>query len=128
MIESLPLTRPVMLGVRRSRDCRSRRSKGHTIMISTLPTSLRQATLPQIMKRSLSHLPKHKREELKEIVSIITENSGVEMLILFGSYARGDWVEDTYTEGHITYEYKSDYDILVIVRDRHYARRINPWR
>ncbi|MHC4153724.1 MAG: HEPN domain-containing protein [Planctomycetota bacterium] len=26
----------------------------------------------------------------------------------------GDWVEDVYTEGHITYEYKSDYDILVV--------------
>ncbi len=36
------------------------------------------------------------------------------MLILFGSYARGDWVEDTYHEGHITYEYKSDYDLLLV--------------
>jgi predicted nucleotidyltransferase/HEPN domain-containing protein len=79
------------------------------------------------MKKSLSHLPKHKREELNEIVSIITENAEVEMVILFGSYARGNWVEDVYTEGHITYEYKSDFDILVIVEDRGYARRINLW-
>ena len=63
------------------------------------------------MKTSLTHLPKHKREELKEITSIITSKVEVEMVILFGSYARGNWVEDTYTEGHITYEYKSDYDI-----------------
>ena len=49
------------------------------------------------------------------------------MVILFGSYARGDWVEDTYTEGHITYEYKSDFDILVIVKNRHYARRLMTW-
>ena len=38
------------------------------------------------------------------------------MIILFGSYARGDWVEDIYTEGHITYEYISDFDILVLTR------------
>ena len=80
------------------------------------------------MKRSLSHLPKHKREELKEIVSIITETAVVDMIILFGSYARGDWVEDIYKEGHITYEYKSDYDILVIVEDRGVARKIGLWQ
>ena len=28
------------------------------------------------------------------------------MIILFSSFARGDWVDDIYTEGHITYEYK----------------------
>jgi uncharacterized protein len=37
------------------------------------------------------------------------------MIILFGSFARGDWVDDTYTENGTTYEYKSDYDILVVV-------------
>src|ERR1044072_1835188 len=96
-------------------------------MTSSLPTSIQQATLPQIMKRSLAHLPKHKQEELKEITSITRANPGVEMVILFGSYARGDWVEDVYTEGHITYEYKSDFDILVIVKNRQYARRIMTW-
>ncbi|MEN3335546.1 MAG: hypothetical protein V7641_4911 [Blastocatellia bacterium] len=79
------------------------------------------------MKKSLAHLPKHKREELKEIVAIITELAEVEMIILFGSYARGNWVEDVYTEGHITYEYKSDFDLLVIVKERRYARSINLW-
>jgi hypothetical protein len=38
------------------------------------------------------------------------------ILIPFGSYARGQWVEDTYTEGHIKYEYISDFDILVLTR------------
>ena len=79
------------------------------------------------MKRSLSHLPKHKRAELKEIASIITELADVEMVILFGSYARGNWVEDIYTEGHITYEYKSDFDILVVVKEGRYAHSINLW-
>src|ERR1044072_4974558 len=96
-------------------------------MTSSLPTSIQQATLPQIMKRSLAHLPKHKQEELKEITSITKANPGVEMVILFGSYARGTWVEDIYTEGHITYEYKSDYDILVIAKEWRYARSINLW-
>ena len=80
------------------------------------------------MKRSLAHLPTHKREELKEITSIITENADVEMIILFGSYARNDWVEDIYTEGHITYEYKSDYDILVIVKTHPQVRKLTLWR
>src|SRR6185503_2257427 len=80
------------------------------------------------MKKSLFHLPRHKREELKEITSIITEKVEVEMVILFGSYARGNWVEDTYTEGHITYEYKSDYDILVVVKEKADANRLNLWR
>src|SRR6266481_6559699 len=94
---------------------------------STLPISIRQVTLRQIMKRSLSHLPKHKREELKEITSIIKENADVEMIILFGSYARGTWVEDIYKEGHITYEYKSDYDILVVVKEHGLARKLGLW-
>jgi uncharacterized protein len=99
-----------------------------TPMISTLPTSIQQATLRKIMKRSLSHLPKHKREELKEITSIITETAEVEMITLFGSYARGDWVEDIYKEGHITYEYKSDYDVLVIVKEDNLVRKFGLWR
>src|SRR6185295_8458027 len=84
-------------------------------------------TARQAMKKSLTHLPKHKRDELKEVVAIITELADIEMIILFGSYARGNWVEDIYTEGHITYEYKSDYDILVIAKEWRYARSINLW-
>ena len=38
------------------------------------------------------------------------------MVILFGSYARGEHVEDTYVEKGILYEYKSDYDLLVVTR------------
>ena len=38
------------------------------------------------------------------------------MVILFGSYARGEFVEDTYVENGILYEYKSDYDLLVVTR------------
>ncbi|MDD5699502.1 MAG: HEPN domain-containing protein [Victivallaceae bacterium] len=70
------------------------------------------------MKRSLVHLPREKRDELKAVVDIITELIDAEFIILFGSYARGDWVEDRYTaEDGITYEYKSDYDLLVVIQD-----------
>ncbi|TAI48209.1 HEPN domain-containing protein [Flagellimonas allohymeniacidonis] len=37
------------------------------------------------------------------------------MVILFGSYARGNWVEDQYVHKGITYEYRSDFDILVVL-------------
>ncbi len=41
--------------------------------------------------------------------------SEIETVILFGSYARGNWVEDKYVEKGITYEYKSDYDLLIVL-------------
>ena len=50
------------------------------------------------MKKSLSHLPQYKRDELKLIVEKIRERIETQMLILFGSYARNQWVEDTYVE------------------------------
>jgi len=69
------------------------------------------------MKKSLIHLPQYKRDELKRIVNIIRRQfPSAHMIVLFGSYARGQWVEDTYTEAHITYEYISDFDILVLTR------------
>ena len=40
----------------------------------------------------------------------------LEKIILFGSYARGTWVEDGYVKDGITYEYKSDFDILVVTQ------------
>ncbi len=65
------------------------------------------------MKTDISHLPDDKRDELRRTTEIIREAVEPEMVILFGSHARGDWVEDEET-GYI-----SDYDILVIVRPRH---------
>lgn len=70
------------------------------------------------MKTSLSHLPEHKQAELKAIKEALVPRYGeIEMIILFGSYARGNWVEDKYVENGRTYEYKSDYDLLVILSD-----------
>jgi len=70
------------------------------------------------MKTDISTLPDHKQRELADIVAIIRKVAVVQKIILFGSYARGDWVEDKYDEEH--YCYQSDFDILVIVKSKHY--------
>ncbi|MDD5596318.1 MAG: HEPN domain-containing protein [Victivallaceae bacterium] len=70
------------------------------------------------MKKSLSHLPEDKRDELRAVTGIITEMIDAEFIILFGSYARGNWVEDRYVgDDGILYEYQSDYDLLIVVKD-----------
>lgn len=69
------------------------------------------------MKKSLTYLPEHKRQELNLVVKIIRKHfPSAHIIILFGSYARNEWQEETYTDGHITYEYISDFDILVLTR------------
>jgi len=66
------------------------------------------------MKTDLSHLPPEVQEALRSIAERIRDAVPTEMIILFGSYARGDWVVDRYEENGTTYEYISDYDILVV--------------
>jgi predicted nucleotidyltransferase len=44
------------------------------------------------MKTALDYLPKQKQQELQRVIEIVQEEIDLEMLILFGSYARGDWV------------------------------------
>lgn len=76
------------------------------------------------MKNSLEDLPDAKRRELAHVVEIIREgfaqaiahrtqprfrNGKLLKIILFGSYARGDWVEDPVGR------YFSDFDLLIVV-------------
>jgi len=76
------------------------------------------------MKHELDHLPEGKQRELALVVELIQEgfaraikfrsqprfrNGKLLKIILFGSYARGDWVEDPVGR------YFSDYDLLVVV-------------
>ncbi len=76
------------------------------------------------MKSGLEHLPEGKRRELSLVVDVLREefaraialrtqpkfrNGKLLKIILFGSYARGDWVEDPVGR------YFSDYDLLVVV-------------
>lgn len=67
------------------------------------------------MKTGTDHLPAERQSELQEITDAIRHRFPAEMIILFGSFARGNWVDDRYTENGTVYEYKSDYDILVVV-------------
>ena len=82
------------------------------------------------MKKSLSHLPKHKQDEIRTITELIKEKIDAEFIILFGSYARGDWVEDkSIGEDGNLYEYRSDYDILVVAKNpRRYEHGKYPGR
>ena len=66
------------------------------------------------MKTSIDFLPLHKQEQLQAIRDYIVARMAPQMIILFGSYARNEWVEDEYTEDGIIYQYRSDFDILVI--------------
>ena len=76
------------------------------------------------MTPSLDHLPEGKKRELELVVSVIRDGFAAAIahrtqprfqygklltVILFGSYARGDWVEDPVGR------YFSDYDLLVVV-------------
>ncbi len=80
------------------------------------------------MKKSLAHLPKHKREELRLITKTILKAAPItQMVILFGSHARGDWIEDVTIEANATYEYRSDYDILIVVPSQNITYQGSTW-
>jgi predicted nucleotidyltransferase/HEPN domain-containing protein len=78
------------------------------------------------VRTDLDHLPPAKRRELELVVKLIFEEFGdavalaqqawkkqarILKIILFGSYARGGWVE----EPHTAKGYRSDFDLLIIV-------------
>ncbi|WP_304379515.1 HEPN domain-containing protein [uncultured Parabacteroides sp.] len=70
------------------------------------------------MKRSIRFLPPRKRQDLQQLAELIRENvKQVEMIILFGSYAKNKYVDyDQRIEfGTPTY-YMSDYDIVILTR------------
>ena len=73
------------------------------------------------MKTSLDHLPARKHEELATLVALLRAAGPVEMIVLFGSHARGDWVEDPETG------YESDYDLLVLVQSAKVAEDSAVW-
>ncbi|NQY74740.1 MAG: nucleotidyltransferase domain-containing protein [Candidatus Margulisbacteria bacterium] len=75
------------------------------------------------MKTIFDHLPEEKQQDLKQAVDIIREKVNPELLILFGSYARGDWVEDLDPDT-LHYRYQSDMDLLVVTETRKEAENI----
>jgi uncharacterized protein len=73
------------------------------------------------VKTSLDHLPPRKQDELRAVTEVLREGAPLEVLVLFGSHARGDWVEDP--QGG----YFSDYDLLAIVESRKVAEDAALW-
>ena len=70
------------------------------------------------MNRNIRFLPPNKRHDLQQLVALIREHiKQVEMVILFGSYAKNKYVDyDQRVEfGTPTY-YMSDYDIVILTR------------
>lgn len=75
------------------------------------------------MKTELPKNSQHIKNKLGLIKSkmLAVAEGKIDKIILFGSYARGDWVKDMYMEGHITYSYESDLDILIILKKGKYS-------
>lgn len=87
------------------------------------------------MKTSLDHLPEDKKTQVLELKDLILKKvPTADKIILFGSYASGNWVEDIYTENGIRYEYVSDFDVLVVTstrEEKEYVSQdkiVNSWR
>ena len=90
------------------------------------------------MRSDVDHLPPAKQRELERVVEIIFDEFGDAMalanngwkkkarilkIVLYGSYARGGWVD----EPHTAKGYRSDYDLLIIVDDKRIADRVKYW-
>jgi predicted nucleotidyltransferase/HEPN domain-containing protein len=73
------------------------------------------------MKTSIDHLPEYKQTQLRAIAELFSSCPAVDKLILFGSHARGDWVEDEETR------YFSDYDLAAIVGDEEQVADRSLW-
>jgi len=75
----------------------------------------------------LSHIPRAKQLELEKAVEIILasmiKKERPKMLILFGSYARGDWVESLTDDG-MSYHYQSCFDVLAVMKNAALVRKI----
>ncbi len=80
------------------------------------------------MKKSLRHLPENKVDELKKVVSIIRKLcDDVEKVILFGSYARGDYKVEADLKAERKSGHISDYDILVVTGEKKSVDNAGLW-
>ncbi|UIJ44821.1 nucleotidyltransferase and HEPN domain-containing protein [Sphingomonas cannabina] len=90
------------------------------------------------MRTDLDHLPAAKRRELERVVQILFEEfeearalatqdwkkkGRILKIILYGSYARGGWVDEPHTKKG----YRSDFDLLVIVNDKRLTDMVDYW-
>ena len=90
------------------------------------------------MRTDLDHLPAAKQREMERVVQILFEEFGdataiatstwkkqarILKVILYGSYARGGWVD----EPHTAKGYQSDFDLLIIVNHQKLSDRVEFW-
>jgi predicted nucleotidyltransferase/HEPN domain-containing protein len=90
------------------------------------------------MRTDLDHLPAAKQRELERVVQVLFEEfdearslatqdwkkkGRILKIILYGSYARGGWVDEPYTAKG----YQSDFDLLIIVNDKRLTDRVEYW-
>jgi predicted nucleotidyltransferase/HEPN domain-containing protein len=89
------------------------------------------------MRTDLDHLPPAKRRDLERALQILFEEfrdahgsptgprklGRILKVILYGSYARGGWVD----EPHTAKGYQSDFDLLVIVNQKELTDRVAYW-
>ncbi|MCH2239369.1 MAG: HEPN domain-containing protein [Blastomonas sp.] len=88
------------------------------------------------MRTDIDHLPGQKQQELQAAVRILFEEFAAAIgnttapwkkqgrilkVILYGSYARGDWVDDPVGG------YKSDYDLLLVVNEERLTDVVDYW-
>ncbi len=104
-----------------------------------IAASIRSQSDPvPMMKSSLDHIPHRKQRELARALEILHEEfedalneaqptsrsaDSILKIILFGSYARGTFVD----EPHTMKGYRSDFDLLVIVNNRKLTDHATYW-
>lgn len=91
-----------------------------------------------MMKSSIDHMPLRKQRELARVLEILHEEfedalkegsaefkkrGRILKIILFGSYAKGGWVDEPFTMKG----YRSDFDLLVIVNNRKLCEFADYW-
>ncbi|MGR9294116.1 nucleotidyltransferase and HEPN domain-containing protein [Rhizobium leguminosarum] len=91
-----------------------------------------------LMKSSLDHMPLRKQRELGRVLEILHEEfedalkegtadfkkrGRILKIILFGSYAKGGWVDEPFTMKG----YRSDFDLLIIVNNRKLCEFTEYW-
>jgi predicted nucleotidyltransferase/HEPN domain-containing protein len=90
------------------------------------------------MRTDLDHLPPAKQRELERVVQILFEEfrdstaiatstwkkqARILKVMLYGSYARGGWVD----EPHTAKGYQSDFDLLIVVNHEKLTDRVEFW-
>jgi len=91
------------------------------------------------MRRGIDHVPVTERRELERIVEMILDefddvlslaqrdwrtNGRIDKIVLYGSYARGEWVDEHFTR----VGKHSDWDLIIIVNDERLANRSKYWQ